>query len=813
MAESNVEGYASRLQHIRDTEYPMLKDAIYLDHAGKPPPARSLIQRFSQDMISSLYGNPHANSSSSQLSTGAIELSRLEALKLFNANPAEFDLVFVANATAGVKLVVDCFRASDAGFWFGYHNDSHTSLVGAREAATAGSRCFEDDHEVDQWLGCSETNKAALMGTGRLNISEVHQSSTPVPPNMSLELFGWPAQSNMTGRRLPLHWAEQARVSANSRRYTLLDAAALVSTSLLDLSNVDEAPDFTVLSFYKMFGFPEIGALVVRKAAAHVLSSRQYFGGGTVDLVSCLQEQWHLHKTSSTHVALEDGTLPIHNIVALRTAIQVHKELYGSFAAIQRHTSSLARQLLIDLQTLRHGNGNPVCEVYAAGSDAGSHGPIVAFNIRNSSGDFTSCTEVDRLASLRNIHIRAGGLCNPGGVAEALQLTSADLKRHLSAGHRCGTENDIIDGKALGVLRVSIGAMTSQADIASFVTFVQDVFVEPSTAPEDVLQSGANALPLPLQVQVQVEQIVIYPIKSCGGYVVPSGANWPVRREGLAWDREWCIVKAGTGDLITQKRCPKLVLIQPILDFRSGLMRIYFRQPNNNHKDMGSSSVEIGSVSLSWDASAYRGSSEINPQEIHSSDRRIYQSVKLSTTLSECLGVDCQLARFTSLGKHSKDGSPNPASIVTAEDSPGKRQTTSNESPILAITKQSLYSLNRHLTERSLFSTAISADVFRPNLILSSPAEPYDEEHWQHLHPTNTTSTGRAEFRVLGPCHRCQVVCTDPRTGERSTKAEPLLTLTKEGRKRGSGPFFGIHLLPLVQDHATICVNDTLQAT
>jgi molybdenum cofactor sulfurtransferase len=43
-------------------------------------------------------------------------------------------------------------------------------------------------------------------------------------------------------------------------------------------------PDFVVFSFYKMLGYPTgLGALLVRRRAAHLLN-RVYFGGGTVDM-------------------------------------------------------------------------------------------------------------------------------------------------------------------------------------------------------------------------------------------------------------------------------------------------------------------------------------------------------------------------------------------------------------------------------------------------------------------------------------------------------------------------------------------------
>ena len=91
--------------------------------------------------------------------------------------------------------------------------------------------------------------------------------------------------------------------------YTLLDAAALASTAPLDLSDPATAPDFVALSFYKIFGFPNIGALIVRKNSQHVLQNRRYFGGGTVDMIISINDTWHAKKDTSIHERLEDGTL------------------------------------------------------------------------------------------------------------------------------------------------------------------------------------------------------------------------------------------------------------------------------------------------------------------------------------------------------------------------------------------------------------------------------------------------------------------------------------------------------------------------
>jgi len=114
-------GYNHNVEALRDDEYPMLKDATYLDHAGTTLYSKSLMEKFMADMMSNLYGNPHSASPSSQLSTNRIEDIRLKVLQFFKANPALFDIVFTANATAGIKLVMDAFRDHKGGYSYGYH--------------------------------------------------------------------------------------------------------------------------------------------------------------------------------------------------------------------------------------------------------------------------------------------------------------------------------------------------------------------------------------------------------------------------------------------------------------------------------------------------------------------------------------------------------------------------------------------------------------------------------------------------------------------------------------------------------------------
>lgn len=763
---------------------PHFPGTIYLDHAGTTPIAKSVIERFSKDMIMNLYGNPHSASPSSQLSTRRIENIRHDVLRFFNADPMEFDLVFVANATAGIKLVMDAFRDHESGFWYGYHRDSHTSLVGVREAANGGSRCFGSDEEVEHWLACNGEASDARNG--------------------AVELFAYPAQSNMNGRRLPLTWCRRIRDFAavmGKPRYTLLDAAALVSTSPLDLSDSASAPDFTVLSFYKIFGFPDLGALIVRKDSAAILQHRRYFGGGTVEMVVCLKEEWHARKSTSTHEAFEDGTLPIHSIMALKHSMDVHQELFGSLEKISQHTSNLAKRLYDGLFCLRHGTGTPVCEIYTDSADnygdAKRQGATIAFNMRNSRGVWVSNAEVEKLASIRNIQLRTGGLCNPGGIATSLTLAPWEMKENFSAGQRCGNENDIMAGKPTGMIRVSLGAMSISSDVDTFLDFVREFFLHPAAlqteddSAEPIIESIG-------QGDFYVESLTVYPIKSCAGWKIPCNVNWEVRDEGLAWDREWCLVHAGTGATLSQKRYPRMALIRPSLDFARGVLRVGYGGSVESPSDNVVTEV---TVPLSADPRVHEtistGGSRDQTSIVcgDSITAKTYTSQIISDFFTSALGVPCQLARFPPSGTAPSTRYAK-AHLRRSTRTAGTAQPTlprplllSNESPILTISRSSLNRLNEHIKTRG--GKAAQAAVFRANIVVAQDLrfvpgteQPYAEDGWTRL------DIGGCSYHILGPCRRCQMICVDQRTAVKDE--EPFVTLAKTRRSEGK-VWFGVH--------------------
>lgn len=780
-------------------------DTTYLDHTGTTLYARSLVAAISDDLTTNLFGNPHSGSLSSQLSSRRIDDTRLQVLRFLNADPDLFDVIFVANATAAIKLVADAFRDHAEGFFYGYHVDSHTSLVGVRELADLGSQCFMDD-AVDHWL------------------STLKQPSSPRRPCM---LFGYPGQSNLSGYRPPLAWCSQIdelRRHHDRQIYSLYDAAARLSTAPLDFSYPRDAPDFTAVSFYKIFGLPDLGALVVKKECSNVFQDRKFFGGGTVDMIISVGARWHASKQSSLHSRLEDGTVPFHSIIALGFALSTHSRLFGSMTHISRHASFLARRVHNKLSSLTHSTRVRVCHIYGPATPdyAKSQGPIIAFNLRDADGSWIGKTEVERLASVRNIQLRTGGLCNPGGIATHLDLSASELRKNFAAGQKCGDDNDILNDKPTGVLRVSFGAMSNVADADNFVDFIEDFFVRGRRMP---LSPPLTPPATPRLSSVHVQSLFVYPIKSCAAFRIPADVPWEVRDEGLAWDREWCLLHQGTGVVLNQKRYPRMAMIRPSIDLVRRVLNLQYDVDESNSKSLELSldhGVEDMPLVQMCNASSSRSATVCGERK----EVRIRTSAEVAHFFTTVLGVPCTLARHQKAAatdevdlsqlRAASQSMPGYFPDEVATEPPNTR-LLANESPILLISQSSVASLNLSIRARDAQAEPVPADSFRANIVIAQePGQkeaPYAEDHWTSLQIGDEPSN---QFRVIGPCHRCQMVCVDQHSAKR--RHEPFSTLAKT-RKRDGKVWFGMHLSPVmagenrkVEGRRFIKTGDTVKA-
>ncbi|KAI0207670.1 Molybdenum cofactor sulfurase [Lamellibrachia satsuma] len=768
--------YDYEIENAKVTDFKRLKGITYLDHAGTTLYSQRHLDAFYNDLSGNVYGNPHSDSESSRLSGDIVDRTRYRILQHFGVSAEDYHVVFTGGATAALQMVAQnfCFNNqrhnnektdSDVGGGFFYLLDNHTSVLGMRAVVSSRghrSECVTRD-EVDSWM----SSPSAL--------SHHHGNS----------LFAFPAQSNFSGQKYPLSWVAKVGRSwseRTSRCYVLLDAAAFVATSPLDLRRYH--PDFVSVSFYKMFGFPTgLGALLVRQGS-HQLLQKTYFGGGTVQ-VALARELYHVHRKNVSE-RFEDGTVSFLDIVALGHGFDALEKIAGSMTEISQHTFQLARYVHHCLASFRHSNGVAIATIYCDNDfeDEAVQGSIVTFNLRRADESFIGYAQVDQLAQLHNIHLRTGCFCNMGACQGHLQLTSAQIKDNFKHGHVCGDNMDVVNGCPTGAVRVSFGYMSTLTDAKTFIQFINDCFIDQqmlslSSRPTemsrntgfksskhlttaqtaDQLESVQRMTTIPLQTELTTGQptgtltsICLYPIKSCAAFEV---TEWPLEPQGLLYDRQWMIVNQ-SGVCVSQKREPRMCLLQPLVDCERSIMVLSFPGLDN---------IEIPL------AEPQEGSTEVttcNSRVCGDRVRGCEYGSEVSQWLSEALQQSgLRLVRQSTL--HTR---------TSKKTSTGDTQCLSlaNQAQFLLISEASVRSLAQHIN--STQHTLNKGDLvsrFRANFVVDG-FNALQERGWTRL------CIGHHCFTSEGPCLRCQVICVDQSTGHRNK--ELLCGLSTFGERK-----------------------------
>ncbi|CAO1377562.1 unnamed protein product [Diamesa serratosioi] len=707
-------------------------DSHYLDNAGSTLYAEGQISQLTEVLTGNLYCNPHTSKTTENI----IDQVRFRILHHFNADPKNYSVIFTSGATASLKLVAETFQFSsenDEGSFY-YLTDSHTSVLGMREVVN--------------------TNKIIPLSKDELLSLKCDLSSIDVPSNNSL--FTFAAQCNYNGFKYPLEIIKSVQLVDTN--YVCLDAASFVSTNHLDLQLY--TPDFVCISFYKIFGYPTgLGALLVSKRGECMLN-KKYYGGGTVKIASS-RDNWH-QKRDLIHERFEDGTIPFLSIIALQSSFNFLDNLLTTsietsfINRVARHSFNLGTYLYEELKNLRHFNNNPVVVFYHDSdfSDSKNQGGIVNFNVLHSDGSYVGFAEFACITTLHNIILRTGCFCNPGACQSHLKLTSKDLKNHFEAGHVCGDANDLVDGIPTGSVRVSFGYMTTKEDVDKLLNVVKLCYqqhTKESSNPKNLSSIDVkknyklNSVKIPSKPRLR--SIRIFPIKSCGAMNI-SG-SWPLSRKGLQYDRDWIIINAANGTALTQKHETKMCLIEPVIDIERKIMKLMFGS--------GYDSVEIPlDVDDSLKVSANICETKICGDRIQGFDC----GDEVGRWLSDVLNID-----GLRLIKYSERISNKRSDI-----------SLSNQAQLLLVPEISVRWLIDQVEDYKHLDMDVPENFqnivnrFRGNLIIEQ-GEAFAENGWKKIR------IGNVELDVEGPCTRCQMICIDQNSGEKTT--EPIRTIAR----------------------------------
>ncbi|XP_026983563.1 molybdenum cofactor sulfurase isoform X6 [Sagmatias obliquidens] len=836
--------------------------------------------------MENVYGNPHSQNSSSRLTRDTVEQVRYRILAHFHTSPEDYTVIFTAGSTAALKLVAEAFPwvppgPGSSGSHFCYLTDSHTSVVGMREVVAAMNITSIPVRPEDMWLGEEQDATAASD-----------------PDGQPLHLFCYPAQSNFSGTRYPLSWIEEVKsgrmcpVGGPGKWFVLLDAAAYVGTSPLDLS-VHRA-DFVPLSFYKIFGFPTgLGALLVNSRSAPLLR-KTYFGGGTA--AAYLAEEDFYTPRESVAERFEDGTISFLDVIALKHGFDVLERLTGGMENIRQHTFTLARYTYAALSTLRYPNGTPVVQIYSDSefSSPEVQGPVISFNVLDDNGNIIGYSQVDKMASLHNIHVRTGCFCNTGACQRHLGISDEVVKKHLQAGHVCGDDVDLIDGQPTGSVRISFGYMSTLEDAQAFLRFIIATRLRPSHGQPLPLATPGEAGALAAESEAQkavpatrarrspspqedaspdprvwdnapttvdavslrppllettrtqqtppekaagmldgglgshiVTNLFLYPIKSCAAFEV---TRWPLGNQGLLYDRSWMVVNHN-GVCLSQKQEPRLCLIQPFIDLQRRIMVIKAQgmepiavslEENSKPAQICQSKVcadrvntyDCGEKISSWLSTFFgrpyhliRQSSDFqrNARKKRGKDQSACTTATLSLVneaqyllinRSSVLELQQQLSTSKDLLTHCTAS----CGLLHGDGTifQGDHGSLSNRCESLGLALMiKACSDHRSLSDENgkeeLFPVNNLISRFRANIITSG-TRAFEEEKWDEI------SVGSLHFQVLGPCHRCQMICIDQQTGQRNQNVFQKLSERRERKVN-----FGLYLMHTSLDLSTPC--------
>lgn len=442
----------SALDDLRRDQYGRLdaQDQVYLDYTGGGLHAASQVHEHARMLSDHVLGNPHSASPSSMEMTRRVEQARAAVLAYFHGT-GEYTAIFTLNASGAIKLVGESYPFAPGGQLL-LSTDNHNSVNGMREFA--------------QRQGATVTYAPLTRPELRLDTVAMDDLLGKVDPSRQ-NLLAFAAQSNFSGVKHPLDLVARAQAQGWQ---VLLDAAAFVPTNRLDLRVV--SPDFVVMSFYKMFGYPTgVGCLLVRNASLSTLR-RPWFGGGTVNFATV---QGKLHVLSAGEAGFEDGTLNYLGIPAVEIGLQ-HLQAVG-IETIQTRVNCLTAWLITQLLALSHSNQRPMVRLYGPAS-IHQRGGTVTLNLYDPHGNLLNYRRIEELAGEAHISLRTGCFCNPGAGETAEDLSAEDMEVGIA---QVGADINLLrfsevmqerGGKSAGAIRVSTGIASNFRDVERFLEFV-----------------------------------------------------------------------------------------------------------------------------------------------------------------------------------------------------------------------------------------------------------------------------------------------------------------------------------------------------
>lgn len=471
-----------------------------------------------------------------------------------------YHVIFTSGATAALNILASRLPWSKNAALH-VHAHVHNAVLGMRNPAVAAGATFRSFR--------SDQLEALLALPRHLRREAAAEDNKKEEPPFAL--LAYPAECNLTGTKYPVRWAKLAKCNGLLRHgskqvITVLDTAKLAASAPIELSELHADVDAIVFSMYKLSGFcTGLGALLVRRDSLlenllRATVSKSYFAGGrSVDAVTPFSLTFFVPPRSLTDM-LELGTPNLQSISQLASQLAKFSPPTRVMREVHKHSTGIARlfrQLLLEAFSVSR------VKIYEDDTVEGGAGAssIVSFTLFQSQGTDGRTrpighTELATVLSVHGIYARSGCMCNIGACASVLNLSDADVANNFKKGHRCGNEKDILGGKPTGLIRVSFGWGSLEADAHATVDALR-AFVSLNTPRPITLHPEAySGQRCP---RVRIHSLYVYPVKSCSGYRVKRLKSND--GGGAIGDRVFAVLDVLTEEILSTKTCPELANI------------------------------------------------------------------------------------------------------------------------------------------------------------------------------------------------------------------------------------------------------------
>ncbi len=281
-------------------------------------------------------------------------------------------------------------------------------------------------------------------------------------------------------------------------------------------------------------------------------------------------------------------------------------------------------------------------------------------------------------------------------------------------------------------------------------------------------------------LQATIARLFVYPVKSCAGVELPEAL---LTETGLEFDRAWMVVDA-TGEFVSQRELPRMVLIRPKLK----QLEMVLRAPGMLALHIAFDRVEKPVRAKVWkDEVAAYDMGDIAAQWF--SD---FLSAPGKPQVLRMVRFDPEHKRLSNMAWTDGVEAPN---------------QFSDGFPLLVASEASLAELNDKLVAAD--HGAVTMARFRPNIVLAG-IEAQDEDRVETMHIA--TAEGEARVQPAKPCTRCPIPDIDPATATSTPEVGNMLRTYRANPKVDGAITFGMNCIVTAGVEHLLKVGQTVGA-